>query len=92
MTFKPTVLIADEPCELRWVGVTMNWRIFSGEHFFKLAEIGKGAIRLRHGESFSGLLAPLLMRGSMLDATRQGFVAMNAALKERAERETQPGS
>jgi hypothetical protein len=89
MTFRPAVLIVDEPYELRWLGVVMNRRIFSGEHFFKLAAIGTGATRFRHGEKFSGLLASLLMRGAILDATRQGFLAMNAALKERAERDSQ---
>ena len=40
------------------------------------------------GERFSGSLVGLFVRRGMLDATRQGFHAMNIALKERAENQT----
>jgi hypothetical protein len=36
-------------------------------------------------ERFRGLLAPLIMRGRIAEATRKGFIAMNNALKQRAE-------
>lgn len=39
---------------------------------------------MRHGEYFSGLLVPLAW-GGMEAGTRAGFVAMNEALKARAE-------
>jgi hypothetical protein len=44
--------------------------------------------RFSHGETFSGLLVGPFARWGMLDATRQGFHAMNIALKERAENQT----
>jgi len=39
--------------------------------------------RLRHSESFSGVLVPFLRK--MLARTEEGFNQMNAALKARAE-------
>jgi hypothetical protein len=42
------------------------------------------ACRLYHTERFSGVLLPLFGEG-LLEATRRGFEAMNAALKTRAE-------
>ncbi len=39
----------------------------------------------RQGETFSGLLVPLFRR-SLAGATKQGFVAMNEALKREAEK------
>ena len=44
--------------------------------------------RFIQGERFSGLLVGPFVRRGMLDATRQGFHAMNIALKERAENQT----
>jgi hypothetical protein len=85
MTFEPTVLVAEPARELRWVGTAMTRWIFAGEHYFVLDQIGPSATRLTHGETFSGILAPLIMRGSMLAATKQGFAAMNEQLKIRAE-------
>jgi len=57
--------------------------LFDGEHGFRLEAIA-GGCRLHHGETFNGILVPLF--GRMLDDTERGFAALNAALKERAER------
>ena len=71
--------------ELRWSGsLGIRW-VFDGEHAFLLESIGGGNTRFRQEERFVGILASLIMRGGMLEATRQGFVAMNEALKQRAE-------
>ncbi len=85
MTFKPSVLVASPERELRWIGALMGRSMFAGEHYFVLDPIGPRTTRLTHGERFSGLLAPLVMRGTMLAATKAGFAAMNEALKRRAE-------
>ncbi|KAB2940904.1 MAG: SRPBCC domain-containing protein [Hyphomicrobium sp.] len=85
MTFKPTVLAASPDSELRWLGTLMGRWMFAGEHYFLLEPISPRTTRFTHGERFSGLLAPLLMRGRTLEATQQGFIAMNEALKQRAE-------
>ena len=81
-TFTPVVLTADRPRELRWRGTLPIPGLFAGEHYFVLEPTGTGT-RLRHGETFAGLLVPLM--GGMLKATAEGFERMNAALKDRVE-------
>lgn len=83
-TFTPTVVTAQAPRELRWRGTLPVPGLFVGEHYFLLEPLpDAGGTRLTHGETFSGLLVPLM--GGMLDATEQGFERMNAALKTRVE-------
>ncbi len=84
MAFKPTLLAADAPRELRWLGRLLVPGLFDGEHRFRIEEIGPGRVRLHQSESFRGVLVPLLLR-FLEKGTRQGFEAMNAALKARAE-------
>ena len=81
----PTVLVAEPSRELRWLGTILSRWIFAGEHFFLLDRTSDGATWLTHGERFSGLLAPLIMRGRLLSATEAGFTAMNEALKRQSE-------
>lgn len=87
MTFSPTVVVATPDRELRWVGTVVGRWMFAGEHYFLLDPTAEGATRLTHGERFTGLLAPIIMRGRTLAATEQGFVAMNEALKRQSERD-----
>ncbi len=85
MSFKPKLLVFNPTSELRWKGQLLAPGIFDGEHYFQLVESSLGKVRFTHGESFSGLLVPLVMRGTMQSRTELGFVAMNNALKARAE-------
>jgi hypothetical protein len=84
MTFRLVVLTATPRRELRWRGRLLMPGLFDGEHAFQLELLSTAGCRLHHTERFSGLLVGL-MRGSLLDATREGFEAMNGALKRRAE-------
>lgn len=84
MRFKPTVLVLKQQQELRWLGKLLFSGIFDGEHYFKLQALNDQQTRLLHGESFKGLLVPLLKKSLEKDTT-SGFAAMNAALKARAE-------
>lgn len=81
-TFKPKVLRADPPEAFVWRGSLPIPGLFTGEHSFQLTRAGDGT-RLRHSESFSGILVPFLRK--MLVRTEEGFNQMNAALKARAE-------
>jgi hypothetical protein len=83
MTFRPVVILAVPEQELRWLGRLFMPGLFDGEHDFRLEE-ANAACRFHHSERFSGVLLPLFGDG-LLKATRQGFKAMNAALKKRAE-------
>lgn len=81
-TFRPKVLRADAPAAFIWRGSLPIPGLFTGEHSFQLTRAGDGT-RLRHSESFSGFLVPLLRK--TLARTKEGFNQMNAALKARAE-------
>jgi hypothetical protein len=82
MTFRPTVRVADPDRELRWLGRVLVPGIFDGEHAF-IIEPRNGGCRLRHEETFRGLLVPLF--GAMLDDTAKSFTELNTALKRRVE-------
>jgi len=84
MTFRPVVLTATPQSELRWRGRLLMPGLFDGEHAFQLELLSTAGCRLHHTERFSGLLVGLMGSG-FLDAAREGFEAMNGALKRRAE-------
>lgn len=85
MRFRPFVLEANANEELRWIGHLGFKGIFDGEHYFILEEQADGTTLLRHGETFTGMLADLLYFISLEESATKGFEAMNAALKKRAE-------
>jgi hypothetical protein len=85
MVFKPTVLAFETNRELRWLGRLGIPGLFDGEHGFTLEPIDGGRTRLTQREVFTGVLVPLFAR-SLDDSTKNGFDAMNLALKERAEK------
>jgi hypothetical protein len=85
MIFRPKVLVAASNRELRWLGHFMLPGIFDGEHYFQIIPITPNRIRFVHGEKFSGVLVAIA-RAGLEGGTRAGFVAMNQALKARAER------
>jgi len=84
MRFRPTLLAVSPTRELRWKGKFLLPGVFDGEHYFKLETAPSGDVLFRQGERFTGLLVPLF-RKSLDGATKQGFIAMNQALKREAE-------
>jgi len=84
MDFQPTLIKAEKNHELRWRGQVLVRGIFDGEHYFRIEKISEEKVSLIHGENFSGVLVPLLW-GSMESGTKQGFKAMNEALKSKVE-------
>lgn len=85
MSFEPRLLTCQAERELRWKGQVLMPGLFDGEHYFQLAARAPAATLFTHGERFSGLLVPLVLRGTLKRATLAGFEAMNRALKQRAE-------
>lgn len=85
MRFRPTVLAVEANREFRWKGKFLLPGLFDGEHYFRLEAKPDGGLIFHHGELFSGILVPLLRR-SLDGATRQGFLAMNTALKREVEK------
>jgi hypothetical protein len=84
MTFRPTIVVLTLAQELRWIGRLLLPGIFDGEHYFRVLAMAPNRVRFEHGERFSGILVPLA-KSSLAGGTRDGFVAMNEALKTRAE-------
>ena len=84
MTFKPVVTAAEPNRRFAWRGTLLAGWLFTGEHDFRLEPLPGGGTRFHHGETFGGLLVPLLKKSLDTD-TRTGFEAMNRAIKTEAE-------
>lgn len=85
MIFKPRVVKFEPGRKFRWLGTLGMRGLFDGEHGFRVTPEGGARCRFEHFESFTGLLvSPLLWL--LEKPTRAGFVAMNEAIKARAER------
>jgi len=82
MGFKPRVTAAVPGERLEWLGHLGVRGLFDGRHEFRLEPLADGRTKLVHRETFSGVLVGLLLNER---AIRNGFRAMNAALKQRAE-------
>ncbi len=82
VTVRPRVVHADPAERLVWKGHAIVPGFFDGA--FRLEPLDRDRCRLIHAETFAGVLVPLVAP-MLLDATRAGFEAMNAALKSRAE-------
>jgi hypothetical protein len=83
MTFKPVVTEVREGSVFEWLGNLIVPGIFDGRHRFELEPLADGTTSFTQSETFSGLIVPLF--GSVLENTRRGFEAANAALKIRSE-------
>jgi len=84
ITLRPTVLEVVHGRHLCWLGRLGLPSIFDAEHDFSLEPAAGGGTRLRQTEQFRGLVVPLMAR-SLDRHTLPAFVAMNEALKQRAE-------
>lgn len=82
--FQPTLLTVSAPHELKWEGRLGIKGLFDGTHVFQLIAVSAEQTRVKHSETFRGLLVPLL-RKMLLAQTSQSFHNMNVALKKRAE-------
>jgi hypothetical protein len=87
-TFRPTLLAVDAGRGFRWRGHLAVPGIFDGEHIHEVESLGPQRTRYVQRERFQGVLVPFV--GGMLRDTEHGFQAMNAALKERAEKVVKP--
>lgn len=84
ITFKPKVVKVEQNRAFEWLGSLIVKGLFDGHHYFHIEEISPEQVNLVHGENFSGLLSSFLLK-KIGDQTRQNFIAMNQALKARAE-------
>jgi len=84
MTFRPTVTEVQSNQVFEWLGRLGPPGIFDGRHRFELEPTATGGTRLVHSEQLNGVLVRFL-RKKLDTQTLPGFVAMNTALKDRAE-------
>ena len=84
MTFKPKLLKVEENHHLEWLGRLWMPGRFDGNHIFVIEELGPRQVKLIQQEKFSGILRSVVMK-QIAETTRAGFIAMNRALKQRAE-------
>lgn len=82
--FKPKVLVAEKNKAFEWLGSLPIPGLFNGHHFFRIETVSPTQVKFIHGEEFTGLLAGIIMK-QIGEQTRNGFISMNKALKERAE-------
>jgi len=68
--------------ELSWEGGVSS--LVHGLHFHRLEDVDDGSTRVVHGETFSGMLTPLLRR-RLEPLLRAGYDRFNQALTARAE-------
>jgi hypothetical protein len=79
-----TVTKAEPRQVLCWKYHVISPLLFRGEHSFTIEPMGSNYVRFVDQEIFNGLLAP--MQAKEIDSSsRQGFEAMDKALKMRAE-------
>ena len=83
-TFKPTVTVVEPNTTFEWLGRFGPPGVFDGRHRFELCPTDSGGTLVVHSERFDGVLVRLLRR-SLDNSTKAGFVAMNTALKARVE-------
>lgn len=84
MTLHCVVNKVDANKELRWKYHVVLPFLFSGEHSFIIEQIEANKIRFIDREICTGLLVPTQAKNIDTN-TRQGFEAMDKALKARAE-------
>ncbi len=84
MTLRPRLVEVAINRELRWRGRLGVPGLMDAEHTF-LLQPQAGGTRLIHQETFRGVLVPFVA-ASLDRNTLPAFVAMNEALKKRAER------
>jgi hypothetical protein len=87
VALRPTVVEVLDGQRLRWQGRLGVRGLFDADHMFIVKPQGAAGSRLVQQEQFSGLLVPFFQR-SLDRGTLPAFQAMNAALKDRAEKAT----
>ena len=84
MKFKPIVQMLEPGKTFRWLGHLLFPGLFDGEHIFELEAAGENGTRFIQREKFHGILVGLF-RKSLDTDIKNGFIAMNEALKKEVE-------
>jgi len=84
VVFKPQVTAVENSKVLEWLGILGFSGLFDGRHRFEMERSRVGTTKFAQSESFDGIFVGALRR-SLDIKTKEGFEAMNVALKARAE-------
>lgn len=85
--FKPDISYWQEKKQFAWIGKTGLPRIFDGEHFFELKDLGNGRTLLTNREEYRGVLSQLFRQLPMMKTAPEGFKKMNEELKNYLEKQ-----
>ena len=83
--FKPAISHWDDRKRFAWLAITGMNRIFDGEHFFELKDLGNGTTLLTNREEYRGVLSLLFKQLPMMKNAPSGFKKMNLELKNYVE-------
>lgn len=84
--FKPTVSYYKENECFAWIAITGVPKVFDGEHFFELKEIGNRKVLLVNREEYRGVLSLIMQQLPMMKLAPKGFEKMNEELKDYIEK------
>jgi len=91
MSFSPIVKEHEVNSRFSWQGKLGIRGIFDGKHLFELKEMGENTTLFTQSEKFNGLLVPF-MKKKLNSEIKNGFEAMNFALKQRCEEKKEGNS
>jgi len=83
--FKPDISAWKEQQQFAWIAKTGIPRVFDGEHFFELKDLGGGKTLLTNREEYRGVLSQLFKQLPMMKTAPEGFKKMNLELKNYIE-------
>lgn len=82
--FNPIVQEVNYGESFSWLGNLLFKGLFDGLHSFIIEDAGKNHVKLIHSEIFTGLLSSFILKKIGAE-TRNNFIQMNLALKNKAE-------
>jgi hypothetical protein len=85
--FKPYISQWQEKKRFAWLAQTGLPRIFDGEHFFELEDLGAGKTLLINREEYRGILSQFFRLLPMMKTAPEGFKKMNLELKYYIEKQ-----
>ncbi len=82
LTLKPVVKVVEPYKELTWLsGVGLSNCIFAMNHRYQLIATSPTTTRFINSEEYGGMFSSIIMTPANFENTREGFIAMNEALK-----------
>ena len=83
--FKPDISYWEDRKRFAWIAKTGMKRVFDGEHFFELQDLGNGKTLLINREEYRGILSLLFEQLPMMKNAPRGFEKMNLEFKSYIE-------